>query len=68
MYSKQLESKRWREWTNIFADDSLDEELYSQYFKRYYNGIITKRYARILKKRTKQENKDPRILLNMIKS
>lgn len=67
MYSKQLESKRWREWTNIFADDRLDEELYSKYFKRYYNGKITKRYARILKKRQKQESKDPRKLWEMMK-
>ena len=70
MYSKQLESKKWREWTGIFGsefNDDLYRELYGKYFKPFYNGKITKRHARILKKIEKHENKDPRKLWEMLK-
>lgn len=53
MYSKQIESKKWREWNRAFAheyNDNFYDELYSRYFKKYYKGKITKRYARLLKK------------------
>ncbi len=59
MYQIQIESKKWREWNRIFAkdfNDKLHAELYSKYFKRYYNGKMTKRFARISKKIQETEN------------
>lgn len=61
MYSKQLESKKWREWSKIFGSECTDDlyrELYSKYFKPFYNGKITKRHARILKKIERIDNFD----------
>lgn len=70
MYSKQLESKKWREWTNVFGsefNDDLYQELYGKYFKPFYNGKITKRHARILKKIEKLESKDSQSLWEVMK-
>lgn len=59
MYQNQIESKKWREWNRIFAKDFNDDvytELYSKNFKRYYNGKMTKRFARISKELQEREN------------
>jgi hypothetical protein len=52
LYSKQVESKRWREMTKMFGApfelESLYEELYSKGFTRYYDGKPTKRYQKLL--------------------
>lgn len=59
MYQNQIESKKVREWNRIFAKDFNDDvytELYSKNFKRYYNGKMTKRFARISKKLQEMEN------------
>lgn len=53
MYEKQIEPKIWRKWNKAFGaefNDHLYFELHKKYFKRFYNGRITKRYARIRKK------------------
>ncbi len=70
MYSKQLESKKWREWIGILGNEFNDDvygELYGKYFKPYYNGKITKRYARILKEIEKRESLDPKKLMEIMK-
>lgn len=52
-YDSQVQSKKMRDYMNVvvplFKTDKLYEELYKPYFKRYYNGQPTKRYARIQK-------------------
>jgi len=71
MYQKQIESKKWRSWNTIFAKDFNDEvykELYSKYFKRFYWGKMTKRFARISKKLQETENFDADEYLNLFKS
>lgn len=53
MYEKQIEPKIWRIWNKQFAseiNEHLYFELYRKYFKRYYKGKITKRFARLSKK------------------
>lgn len=50
MYQKQIEPKIYRLWNKIYArevNEHLYFELYSKYFKRFYNGKPTKRYIRI---------------------
>jgi hypothetical protein len=53
LYSKQVESKRWREWSKMFGApfklENVYEELYSKGFTKYYNGKPTKRYQKLLK-------------------
>ncbi|RCU44702.1 hypothetical protein DQ356_00270 [Chryseobacterium lacus] len=57
MYQNQIEAKKWREWNRIFANDfTIYTELYSKYFKRYYKGKMTKRFARLSKKIEETEN------------
>ena len=71
IYQKQIESKKWRYWTNKFAhefNDELYSELYSPYFKRYYAGKLTKRYARIKKKLQERENIDRNEYLKLFES
>ena len=71
MYQNQIESKKWREWNRIFAKDFNDDvytELYSKNFKRYYNGKMTKRFARISKKLQEIENTDPNDYLKILKA
>ena len=71
MYQNQIESKKWREWKRIFAKDFNDDvytELYSKNFKRYYNGKMTKRFARISKKLQEIENADPNDYLKILKA
>ena len=72
MYQNQIESKKWREWNRIFAKDFNDDvytELYSKNFKRYYNGKMTKRFARISKKLQEIENNfNPDEYLKLFKS
>lgn len=57
MYQNRIESKKWRDWNRIFAKDfTIYTELYSKYFKRYYKGKMTKRFARLSKKIEETEN------------
>ncbi|AZA52054.1 hypothetical protein [Chryseobacterium sp. G0201] len=61
MYEKQIEPKIWRQWNKAFGaefNDHLYVELYSKYFKKFYNGKITKRYARIVKKLNQRDTGD----------
>ena len=70
MYQNQIEPKKWREWNKIFAKDFNDDvytELYSKNFKRYYNGKMTKRFARLTNKLKKTEQFDPREYLKLFK-
>lgn len=59
MYSKQTQSKKWRDMDKIygsyFDSDKLYQELHSKHFKRYYNGKPTKRYIRIMQQLNKAE-------------
>ena len=52
LYSKQVESKRWREWNKIFGSsfelDTLYEKLWSKGFKRYYKGKPTKKFQKLV--------------------
>jgi hypothetical protein len=54
MYSKQTQSKKWRQMERIygcyFDSDNLYSELYSKHFKKYYNGKPTKRYLKLMNK------------------
>ena len=58
MYQSQIEAKKWRNWIGVFNNEKLYSELYSKGFKRFYNGKITKRYARIKNKIDKSESID----------
>ena len=53
-YDSQVQSKETRNYMRVvgplFKVDRLYEEMYKPYFKRYYAGVPTKRYARIQKK------------------
>lgn len=53
-YSKQLESKKYREIVTVFGKDfkidDLYEQLHSKNFKKFYAGKPTKRFLMILKK------------------
>ena len=52
LYSKQVESKRWRQWDKLcgahFELENAYEKLYRKGFTRYYNGKPTKRYQKVL--------------------
>ncbi|MBL1219378.1 hypothetical protein JET18_00890 [Chryseobacterium sp. L7] len=61
MYEKQIEPKIWRVWNKTFGaefNDHLYFELHKKYFKKFYNGKITKRYARIRKKLNQRDEVD----------
>lgn len=51
MYSKQIESKKFRNISKVFGTyfirDEVYSELYKKYFKTHYNGKPTKRYLRL---------------------
>jgi hypothetical protein len=51
MYEKQLESKKWRNLTEIFDNAFLKDEVYEErfkkYFKTHYKGKPTKRYLKL---------------------
>ena len=51
MYSKQIESKKFRNISKVFGAyfirDEVYSELYKKYFKTHYNGKPTKRYLRL---------------------
>lgn len=54
-YEQQLISKKYRfldsqVFKDYFRSDLLYEQIHKKYFKRYYNGRITKRYAKLLKR------------------
>jgi hypothetical protein len=54
LYSKQIESKSWRELSRVYGVDfeleNAYEKLYSKGFTKYYNGKPTKRYLNLLNK------------------
>ena len=54
MYSKQIESKKFRYlgkvFDYIFNPDEIYQERYKKYFKTHYKGKPTKRYLRVKKK------------------
>lgn len=50
MYDKQTYSKQRRELDLFFGHDNLNEELNKPFFKRFYDGKVTKRYRRLLAK------------------
>lgn len=58
-YDSQVQSKKMRNYMNVVGPlskvDKLYEELHKPYFKRYYNGQPTKRYARIQKQLEQSE-------------
>lgn len=51
MYSKQIESKKYRNLDKVFGAyfirDEIYSELYKKYFKTHYNGKPTKRYLKL---------------------
>jgi hypothetical protein len=51
MYSKQIESKKFRNLSKVFGAyfirDEVYSELYKKYFKTHYNGKPTKRYLKL---------------------
>lgn len=70
MYEKQIEPKIYRTWNKLFGgefNDHLYFDLHKKYFKIFYNGKITKRYARLLKKIDVIENFDPKVYLDFLK-
>lgn len=54
MYSKQIESKKWRQLEKIYGSyfdlEKLYDELYNKHFKKFYNGKPTKRYLKLMHK------------------
>ena len=54
MYSKQIESKKFRDLGKVFGacfiPDEVYSELYKKYFKSHYNGKPTKRYLKLKNK------------------
>ena len=54
MYSKQIESKKFRSlgkvFNNCFVTDEVYSELHKKYFKTHYKGKSTKRYLRLKNK------------------
>lgn len=59
MYSKKIQSKKWRQIEKVFGcyfdSEKYYEEKYSKHFKKYYNGKLTKRYKRLLQEIRKAE-------------
>jgi len=54
MYSKQTESKHWRDLSKIFELDALTDEFFSRpYARTTYKGKLTKRYRRMLDKESR---------------
>ncbi|WP_419869898.1 hypothetical protein [Chryseobacterium sp. CT-SW4] len=52
-YEKQLHSKKWREWENVFGsylDDKIYEEVYKKHFKKFYKGKPTKKYLKLMRR------------------
>jgi len=60
LYSKQAESKTWRQLEKVygayFDSDRLYEELYSKHFKKYYKGKPTKKYIKLMQRIKKAES------------
>jgi hypothetical protein len=54
MYSKQIQTKNWRQMENIYRTYFDKEEyydiLYSKHFKKFYNGVPTKKYLKVIEK------------------
>lgn len=59
MYSKQIQSKKWRLMEKVygcyFDYDKLYLELNSKHFKRFYNGKPTKRYLKLMEQINRAE-------------
>lgn len=59
MYSTQTKSKKWREIEKVygcyFDSEKHYEEIYSKFFKKTYNGKLTKRYKKLLQEIEKAE-------------
>ena len=64
MYSKQTQSKKWRQIEKVygayFDSDKYYEQLYKKHFKKYYKGKPTKRYLKLMHNIAKAENIDYR--------
>lgn len=60
MYSKQTQSKTWRQMEKIYSpyfdSEKNYKELHSKYFKRYYNGKPTKRYIKLMNRIKQSES------------
>lgn len=69
MYSKQIESKKFRNLSKVFGAyfirDEVYSELYKKYFKTHYNGKPTKRYLK-LKKQIDIVNRFPSDTMEML--
>jgi hypothetical protein len=54
MYDKQIESKTTRAFAKVFSSGFIVDDCYSQlnkkYFKKHYNGKLTKRYKHLMNK------------------
>lgn len=59
MYESQTHSKKWRQIEKVygcyFDSEKHYEEIYSKYFKKTYNGKLTKRYKKLLHEIEKAE-------------
>lgn len=60
MYETQTKSKKYREQERIigafFKSDELYRELNKKHFKKYYSGIPTNKYLKIIRKIQQAEN------------
>ncbi len=60
MYETQTKSKKYREQERIigafFKSDELYRELSKKHFKKYYSGIPTNKYLKIIRKIQQAEN------------
>ena len=59
MYSTQTKNKKWRQiekvYGSYFDSDKHYTEIHSKYFKKTYNGKLTKRYKKLLQEIQKAE-------------
>lgn len=60
MYSKQIESKKYREMSKafeaVFIPDSIYDQRYKKHFKTHYKGKPTKRYLKLQGKIDRADN------------
>ncbi|PKA97362.1 hypothetical protein B0O79_1017 [Flavobacteriaceae bacterium MAR_2009_75] len=54
LYRCQIRSQKWRKMDQTYGDyiesDYIHEELNKKYFRKFYNGKLTKRYKKLLSK------------------
>jgi hypothetical protein len=71
-YSKQIESKKYRNLTKIFEKCFISDEVYfereKKYFKTHYNGKPTKRFLKLEKKIQTAESYPPNTLQSLLMS